>query len=63
MSIQAKDALELSRRWGGKPCNHPNLEKEYYLGTATGDWVCTQCGEAGPGRDWPEREKIENAKI
>ncbi|WP_370556968.1 hypothetical protein [Edwardsiella tarda] len=37
-------------------CAHHNLEKEYYLGSATGDYVCVDCGEVGYGRDWPERE-------
>ncbi|WP_407527738.1 hypothetical protein [Vibrio parahaemolyticus] len=38
-------------------CTHSNLSKEYYLGTATGDFVCDDCGESGFGRDWPKREK------
>jgi len=62
MSIQYKEAMQLQKLWGDKPCNHTNLEKEYYLGIATGDWACTQCGEAGPGRDWPEKEKNELSK-
>nr|QPI19819.1 putative DNA methylase [Edwardsiella ictaluri] len=37
-------------------CEHNNLEKEYYLGSATGDYVCVDCGATGYGRDWPERE-------
>lgn len=44
---------ELKRAWGGKPCNHPQFEREYWQGNnltnyedkKTGDWVCTQCGE------------------
>lgn len=27
-------------------CYHPRLVKEYYLGTQTGDVVCTACGES-----------------
>ena len=49
MSIQMKEALELRKRWkeiGNKPCDHPGeLVKEYDLGTATGDYVCSKCGE------------------
>lgn len=26
-------------------CKHDNILKEYYLGTATGDYVCANCGE------------------
>lgn len=46
--MQHDKALELQRKWGNKPCSHSNLEKEYYLGSQTGDYVCTQCGEAFP---------------
>ena len=27
-----------------KECKHENIEKEYYLGTQTGDYICTDCG-------------------
>lgn len=39
-----KEALELQREWGDKPCDHPQVVKEYHLGTQTGDRVCTKCG-------------------
>ena len=55
--MQMEKAAELRRKWGDKPCEHPSLSKEYFLGTGTGDYVCTQCGEAGPGKDWVEKEK------
>lgn len=55
--MQANEAAKLRARWGGKPCDHPQVMKEYDLGTATGDYVCTTCGEAGWGRDWPEKER------
>lgn len=42
--MQLQEAEELQKRWGDKPCSHPSLEKEYYLGTSTGDKVCSQCG-------------------
>ena len=42
--------------WGNKPCEHPKLEKEYYLGSDTGDYVCTTCIESfGPS----EMEKLK----
>ncbi len=28
-------------------CGSGNVHKEYYLGTQTGDWVCSDCGEVG----------------
>jgi uncharacterized protein with PIN domain len=57
-----KEAAELREKWGGKPCEHPNLDKEYELGTATGDYVCTTCGKAGWGRDWADIERKESKK-
>lgn len=54
--MQFKEALALKKVWGDKPCNHPNVEKEYYLGTATGDYVCTTCGLAGGERNWNKEE-------
>lgn len=55
MSIQNEETRKLSKQWGDKPCDHPHLEKEYYLGTATGDYVCTTCGAAGSGRNWTQK--------
>lgn len=42
--MQMTEALELQKEWGDKPCNHPQVVKEYHLGTQTGDRVCTRCG-------------------
>ncbi|MGE7954821.1 hypothetical protein [Lysinibacillus xylanilyticus] len=50
--MQLEEARDLRERWGEKLCNHPDLTKEYYLGTQTGDYVCTTCGKARWGRDW-----------
>ena len=44
--MQAKRADALRRLWGNKPCDHPRVEREYYLSADTGDYVCTQCGES-----------------
>lgn len=53
MAIQNSKAREIAANWKRKKeknpelkCEHKNLEKEYYLGTDTGDYVCTECGEA-----------------
>jgi transposase-like protein len=42
--MQYEKAKELKESWGNKPCTHPNFDKEYYLSSQTGDYVCTQCG-------------------
>ena len=50
--MQTKEAEKLRERWRDKPCDHPSLAKEYEMGSATGDYVCTQCGEARWGAAW-----------
>lgn len=46
-----EDADSLYREWlrkGNPPCDHPNVEREYYLGSHTGDERCTTCGATNP---------------
>lgn len=46
--VQMDDAAAIRRRWeqAGRPaCAHEKLEREYYLGSNTGDHVCLSCGE------------------
>jgi hypothetical protein len=31
--------------WGTKPCKHPTIETEYFMGQNTGKTVCTVCGK------------------
>jgi hypothetical protein len=38
-------AQKLKDSWGKKPCDHPHVEKEYYVGAFLINYVCTQCGE------------------
>jgi hypothetical protein len=38
-------AQKLKDSWGEKPCSHPNLEKEYYVGAFLTNYVCTRCGK------------------
>lgn len=40
-------------------CTHDSLEKDFYLGSDTGDYKCQHCGEVGYGKNWPERERAE----
>lgn len=52
---QARKFTELRREWaesGSPPCNHPEVDKEYVLGSDTGDEGCLVCGEV-----WPRRER------
>jgi len=53
--MQANDAEELRKEWGEKPCSHDHVEREYYLGGHTGDYVCTTCG-----RDFTSMEAVEH---
>ena len=46
MFMQMDKAIELRKAWGNKPCSHPNFDKEYHLGSDTGDYVCTSCGRS-----------------
>jgi hypothetical protein len=46
--MQMDEAARLQREWrekGSPPCDHPQFASEFYLGTRTGDKVCTKCGE------------------
>lgn len=54
ISMQLEEAKKLREAWGDKQCDHPSLSKEYHFGSATGDYVCDQCGKSGWGRDWAE---------
>lgn len=55
--MQASESMALMKAWeqkGNPPCDHPKIEKEYYLGSSTGDFVCTTCGRQAPKHDWQE---------
>ena len=57
--MQSRKAAELRQAWGNKRCNHPDFDKEYYLGAQTGDYVCVQCGECFTRH---EKEAIESKR-
>jgi hypothetical protein len=38
------EAKRKREAWGTKPCKHPNFDKEYSLGSGTGDYDCVTCG-------------------
>jgi len=56
-NIQNKEALKIAENWSGGDCPHDTVNKEYYLGAATGDYICSKCGASGSSRDWPEKER------
>ena len=57
--MQLHKAQSLREQWGDKPCEHPNFEKEYYLGAQTMDYICTTCGQSF---DRNEVQKITNQR-
>lgn len=53
--IQMTKSAEIRRAWerAGWPArDHPEVDKEYYFGSQTGDRVCLSCGEAFSWQDW-----------
>lgn len=38
-------AQQIKESWGKKPCDHPHLVKEYYVGAFLINYVCVQCGK------------------
>lgn len=37
-------AQRLKESWGKKTCDHPRLEKVYYVGAYLINYACVQCG-------------------
>jgi len=66
--MQHSKAQSLRMAWGDKPCNHPETDKEYYLGSDTGDKICTTCGRVvddedyGNARFYGEGEEMDPIK-
>jgi hypothetical protein len=60
--ISDNAATELRKAWGDKPCSHPQFEREKIImgiprsndmwDYATGDYVCTTCGETFTRDEW-----------
>ena len=36
--------VKLKESWGGKLCDHPVLEKVYFIGAFLINYACTRCG-------------------
>jgi hypothetical protein len=47
-------AQKIREAWNNKPCEHPVMEKEYYVGAFLVNWVCPQCG-----KEFTISEKLE----
>jgi hypothetical protein len=43
--MEYNSAQKLKDVWNKKPCDHPHLEKEYYVGAYLINYVCIQCGK------------------
>jgi transposase-like protein len=51
------EAVQIQQQWeakGSPPCDHPTVRREYYLGAATGDYICSTCGESFSRQEWRE---------
>lgn len=58
--MQTKDAVKLRERWtkkGNPLCEHRNLEREFNSEVATGNYICTTCGESGLGNEWQKKQR------
>jgi hypothetical protein len=51
-------ALKLKESWGKKPCDHPRLEKVYYVGAYLINYACVRCGA-----DFTIAQKLEMDEI
>lgn len=49
LKIQFDVANKIRDSYGDKPCDHPELAKEYYRGAQTQDKICIQCGRVVSG--------------
>lgn len=52
--VQMNQVARIRRQWeqAGRPaCAHKELDREYYLGSNTGDYVCVTCGETFSGAE------------
>lgn len=57
--MQFNDADKLRESKNGSGCKHTRIEKEYYLGTHTGDYVCSSCGKNYMSRNEWEKDRSQ----
>lgn len=60
--MQIEEAETLRVGYKGKFCLHPNIDREYSLGSHTGDYVCTTCGKTFSSKEEWERERDRTLK-
>lgn len=60
--MEYNDAQKVKESWGKKPCSHPHVEKEYYVGAFLTNYVCTQCGEEFTISEKLEMDEERNAR-
>lgn len=59
--MQHEEGMRLRKQWGSKPCNHPDIASEFYLGTRTGEYLCTTCGKEFSSRaEWEKEQNRSN---
>ncbi len=51
------DGEQLRANWGGKPCDHQQIEAEVEAGHPSDQYICTICGKAGSGNKWNTRDE------
>ena len=61
MEYYAAQKVKVS--WGNKPCDHPRLEKEYYVGAYLVNWVCTTCGKEFTISDKLELDQMRKSAV
>lgn len=62
--VQMNKAAQIRQTWkrdGEQPCSHERFDKEYHLGSDTGDYVCLTCGVSW-WRDDPKPPPEPSAK-
>jgi hypothetical protein len=63
--VQMDKAAKIRKAWeaaGSPPCEHPDADREYCLGSSTGDYICLTCGESLSRSEWREiQAKQRNA--
>lgn len=58
--VQMSQAIQIRKEWkaqGSPPCDHPETDREYDLGSHTGDRVCLTCGECFSPNEWAEMQR------
>ena len=57
--MQNEKTKRMRKAWSDMPCDHPQFEKEYFLGSDSGDYLYTQCGRVFSRS---QKEEIESNK-